>query len=152
MKSLGNISREIVNSIQQTESPIEQLLFRELQRTPPFVLCRHGIDQPVGEGYFFFPQAVIEKYRLDFLILGVGYFPGSRVWPPRLRGMLAVECDGADHHSAPEDVEYDRLRDSFFLQKNIRTLRLSGSAILNNPEFCVQEIIHHLQIQMKKNG
>lgn len=149
MKKLGDNLQDIVNSVRATESAIEQVIFRELNRTPPFVLCRWGIDQPTGEGYFFFPQVTMHIYRLDFLVMGIGYPPRGRVWPPRLKAMVAVECDGADFHTAPEDVEYDRLRDEYFLTQNIKTIRLRGSTINKYPAQCVQEIIDTLHEQMK---
>lgn len=151
MKKIGDLSTDIVRSVPSTESPIEQILFRALMRTPPFVLCRWGIDQPVGEGYFFFPAVEMGRYKLDFLIKGIAYPAMARIWPPRLSGMVAVECDGAEFHSAPEDVEYDRIRDEWFLTQNIKTLRLKGSQINKNVDFCVQEIIHALDGKMK-NG
>lgn len=148
MKSLSVFLPTVISASKQTESPIEALLFSEIMRRKPFVLCKVG-DVPTGEGYFVFPQRLIGPYRVDFMILGQGYLPAQRVWPPRLSAALVVECDGQEFHSTPEQKEYDKARDRYFVENGLAVMRLSGAEIHKNVKLCVDEIIWKLEGMMR---
>lgn len=150
MRHLAEITAVALKAITETESPIEAILFREMMRTHPFVLCKEDAE-PVGEGYFIFPQYPVGPYRPDFLIKGIGYASNARVWPPVYSATIVVECDGKEFHSTPEQVEYDRKRDQWFKDNGIKTLRFSGAEIHRNVKFCVQQIAFTLNGEMK-NG
>lgn len=85
--------------------------------------------EPVGAGYFLYPQYEIQPYRLDFLIKVRTFNGPIKVWPPRLSLDLCVECDGAEFHTTPEQKAYDKRRDNYLLTKGIKTLRLTGTEI-----------------------
>lgn len=151
MKHISELSAGIVNAAKYTESPIEVTLFHELMRRREIVLCQSD-DKPQGEGYFLYPQHQVGPYRADFLILAAGYPTGNKVWPPRLRSIVCIECDGSQFHSTKEQLEYDKTRDDYFLSHGIKTLRFTGSQINSNVKFCVDEIIHIVDMQLKKSG
>lgn len=143
MQTLGNAALSAIQVKANTESPIEVTLFNALMRSAKFVLCEKDA-KPTGEGIFVIPQAQVGKYRADFLFKQIAYPVGRRVWPPKLKSMLCVECDGHEFHSTPEDIAYDRLRDEFFAEKGIETLRITGSEIYKNANFCIDNILHIL--------
>lgn len=59
-------------------------------------------------------QYVVGRYRLDLA------FP---------KEMVAIECDGKEWHSSPEQVERDRLKDEFLTDNGWRVIRISGGDI-----------------------
>lgn len=150
MKLLGDSLNKIVLAVKHGESPIEVKLFNQLMGTPPYVLCEEGAN-PVGEGYFMFPQRQVGKYRADFIIQGVGYVARSRVWPPKLTATIAIECDGYEFHGTNEQKAYDTVRDQYFISQGIKTIRFTGSEINKNVKFCVDQISHFLDLEMKGN-
>ena len=147
MKKLHDILSENITAIKYTESPIEVLIFKEMNRRRTFVLCKEG-DSPVGEGLFMFPQYVVGKYRADFVIRGMGYRPTLRVWPPKIQATIAVECDGKEFHSTPEQKEHDKEREKYFMNNGIKTIRFTGSEIYKNPRFCVDQIESFIHSEM----
>ncbi len=150
MKPLSHSLNRVIATVKHTESPIEVQLFRQLMATPPYVLCEEDV-QPVGEGLFIFPQRQVGKYRADFIIQGVGYIAMNRVWPPKLRATMAVECDGREYHSSAEQLAHDKARDEYFLSLGIKTLRFKGEEINRNVKFCVDQITHFMDLEMKRN-
>lgn len=148
MKPLSDIIPATILARENTESPIEVLLFDEMMRHG-FVLCGSA-DTPTGAGYFLFPQHHVGPYRADFIIRMIGYPSGARVWPPRLQSVLCVECDGDEFHRTAEQKEYDAGRDRFFHSHGIPTLRFSGSLIHKNASFCVDEIVTKLWLSQEK--
>lgn len=75
---------------------------------------------PPTSRMFLVPQMPFLRYRADFALI---YRSGLR------SVILAVECDGKDFHNAKTDL----LRDGFFACFGIRTIRLTGSEIWNEP-------------------
>lgn len=149
MKQLSRLLPSTINARLYTESPIEVILFHEMMRTPPFVLCQEN-DEPSGEGYFIFPQKHIGPYRADFIIRGISYVPYARVWPPEFQATICVECDGKEFHTTKEQKEYDERRDKYFSENSIKTLRFTGEDITKNSKFCVDEIIHTIESEMRR--
>jgi len=96
-------------------SPIENRLKTELD----FAGIQYEFQYPIG------------KYILDFYIQ-----KGSI--------KLNVECDGKEFHSDYTAKEYDSERDKFMQSKGFKVIRLHGVTIWNNPKFCVEKILKHL--------
>ena len=143
MKTLGDCVQRIADTQIYIESPIEQKLLINLMRDKRFTIVKEG--EATGQGYFIYPQMQVGNYRADFIIKASGYQGNNRVWPPNSHAAIAVECDGKEFHTSPEDVEYDRQRDEFFLTKGIKTLRFSGSIITRRPDYCIECIAHELE-------
>lgn len=147
MEALSNIVVGVSMAALSTQSPIEGQMLRYLMRRRTFVLCQIG-DEPVGEGRFIFPQAQVGNYRADFLIRCIGYGNDARVYPPKAQCTVAVECDGHDFHTTPEQVAYDKKRDAYFLEHGIPTLRFTGREIHNNISYCIDQIEHKIDTHM----
>ena len=150
MKHISTSLPNLIRAKNYTESPIEVILFNEMMRSGKFVLCQES-DNPSGEGLFMFPQLQVGQYRSDFIIRAIGYPGNNRIWPPRLTATICVECDGAEFHTTPEQINYDKKRDEYFLSIGIKTIRFTGAKIYENSKFCVDEIIHNLDIEMKNS-
>lgn len=45
---------------------------------------------------------------------------------------LVLEVDGADYHSTKEQIEHDRVRDTFMKNKGLMVVRVSGSVVNKN--------------------
>lgn len=100
------------------ESPIEKMFAAELFSQ---LAC-----EPVPIGIQ--PQAPVGPYFADFLLT-----LGER--------RVAVECDGKEFHSAPDQIAYDQRRDQFFERRGIVTLRFSGARIHADAAACVREAL-----------
>lgn len=148
MKHISKNIDAVILASKHSESPIETLLFQAFMRSEKFVLCKEG-DDPSGEGLFLFPQFPIGKYRSDFLIKVSSYIPRNRVWPPKLKSLICVECDGHDFHTTPEQIEYDTKRDEYYLENGIKTFRYTGSEISKDPDFIVQDILHKIHMHLR---
>lgn len=144
MKSLEDITQYVTDNVRYTESPIEGKILYAIRRDKRFVFVRDG-DQPQGEGYFIMPQVEMGGYRVDFLIKAVGYPQGLRLWPPSSEHYFIIECDGRAFHTSDEDIAYDKKRDEYFESKGIRTLRYTGSQIVCDADWCVDNIAHILE-------
>ena len=77
-----------------------------------------------GHTLKFYRQKVLDIYILDF------YCPVCR---------LAVELDGGQHYEQ-KNMEYDKARDKYLKDKNIKVLRFSNSDIDRNFEGVCQAI------------
>ena len=143
MKSLGESVQRIAETQMYIESPIEQQMLIGFMRDKRFTLVKGG--EATGQGYFIYPQMQVDSYRADFIVKASGYKGGQRIWPPNSHAVIAVECDGREFHTSPEDVEYDRIRDAYFLSKGIDTMRFSGSIITRDINYCIDCIAHSLE-------
>lgn len=74
-------------------------------------------------------QRTFLGYKLDFAIALPGAF------------FLAVECDGHDYHSTPQQASYDRARDRELLRRGVVTLRFTGRDICRDVDQCADEVI-----------
>lgn len=118
------------------ESPIELILIKEILKRPRFML-----GKPSGQGWFVRSQYPIGPYEADFLITACGYKNTQLQIPmPRYSVDLAIECDGHDYHTSPEQINHDKKRDRYFASHGIKTVRFTGSEIFKNTRDCVEEI------------
>lgn len=78
----------------------------------------------------FAPQVRVEGYRVDFALTDI---PGV----PLLN--IAIELDGYDYHSSPEQRNYDTARDRVLLKAGWQVVRFTGSQINRDVEGCVRE-------------
>lgn len=80
-------------------------------------------------------QVQVEKYRLDFLLVGEGFETGMFY-------MLAVECDGHDfHEKTKEQAARDKSRDRTMSSMGITTMRFTGSEIWADAGKCADEAL-----------
>ena len=147
LNNLGSCAERVVESVINTDSPIEQMMFKEFMRNPNIIMClkdemfsKTGI---AGCGIFAQAQVGVGAYSADFMIRVVGFDRSHKVWPPNVDVMFAVECDGKAYHSSPEQIEHDRRRDNFFKKQGLDTLRFSGAEIHHNAEYCVDGIVDY---------
>ena len=152
MKTLGDILNLYFPAAAHTESPINrpQQLVSELlgHRDNKFVLCKPE-ETPQGEGCFVQCQAPVGKYRADILITVKAYTRTPKIWPPLAEFKMAVECDGKDFHTSPEQKAHDKERDDYFKSQGIKTVRFTGSEIYRGVKMVVLEIINHIENGIK---
>jgi very-short-patch-repair endonuclease len=74
------------------------------------------------------------RYRLDFALVNAA----AGAW-------LAVEVDGHEHHSAPEQVQYDRQRERALVACGWTVMRFTGSEVWRDAAACAAEVIEMLQ-------
>lgn len=130
-------------TVLQTQSPIEKILMAAFFNSKKFVIVPPD-EKPEGEGLFVFPQRELGPYRADFIIKGVGYISGKKVYPPNKKVYIAVECDGAEFHSTDFAKQHDKKRDAYFLSKGIKTFRYTGSEIFQMADHIVKDLAVHL--------
>lgn len=135
MRAIGNILGNITGA--RTESPIETQLYDALMQTRKITLVPDG-EEITGSGIFLYTQYQVGKYRADFIIKAYGWADEPRVWPPKRDITLCVECDGAAFHT---DLEKDKQRDIYFLDRGIRTIRFTGKEIYANKELCALQVL-----------
>lgn len=75
-------------------------------------------------GLSFTREAVLGKYRVDFLVGGI----------------VAVEVDGAFWHSLPGAAEKDAKKDAAIIRRGWRVLRLDSDRVGADPAFAVAQI------------
>lgn len=84
--------------------------------------------------YWIYPQAVIGKYRVDFV---VAYTPDEK-WPVTL---IVVECDGHEfHEKTKEQAARDKARDRYLTTNGYKVLRFTGSEIYHDAKKCAIEV------------
>ena len=147
------ISNSVPSALQvsvSVQSPIEGKMMLALMENKKFTIVKDG-DSPEGEGFFVMPQKTLGPYRADFIIKAVGYPLGKRVWPPKKKVYIAVECDGAEFHTSPEQKSKDRERDKHFSSKGIKTFRFTGSEIHQNSSLIARDLASHLENEVWKS-
>lgn len=80
----------------------------------------------------FTPQVKLGAMRVDF---GLTDIPGV----PLLN--IAIELDGHDYHSSPEQRNYDTARDRILMMARWQVVRFTGSQINRDVEGCVRETV-----------
>lgn len=126
---MAQAERRFVSLAHLCESPIEQMMLAAMsfmvieghECFPPAIHDVGSGEEWPTSGIVIVPQFVIARYRLDFL---VAIHRDND--PPVL---IAVECDGAEHHSGATDRQRDAERDTYLRRIGIRTLRLNGKWI-----------------------
>jgi very-short-patch-repair endonuclease len=101
----------------RTESPIEKALAGSILGW----IEHHGAQASVTT------QAKIGAYRADILV---------EIDDRK----LIVECDGAEFHGSPEQVERDKRRDRYCAARGWCVMRFTGSEIHRDPRGCAIEV------------
>jgi very-short-patch-repair endonuclease len=104
-----------------TESPIELKLLQAIRGWL--------FHNDLTEKYVARTQVRIGKYRADIVV--IDSFTCER---------LAVECDGREWHTAPDQVSRDKRRDRWFASQGIPVMRFSGSEIHRDARGCAAQI------------
>lgn len=94
--------------LKKCESPIETMLMKELA---------HQGFRPYG-------QIPCGKFRIDIAI----YHRGKKI---------AIECDGQQFHSSPEQKEHDAKKDDFLRRNRWKVFRFTGKEIYHDAKGCV---------------
>lgn len=147
MKKLAESAECIVAATEQTESPIEGVMFSAFMRDPNFIICMTE-DAVQGCGIFVRTQVPIGPYKADFLVKAVGFDRATKIWPPNVKEYYAIECDGHEFHSSPEQISHDKKRDEYFSKRGIKTLRFTGSQINKDAEKCLNHIHQIIRMSM----
>ena len=137
------ISRHMETASSYCESPIEKMLMVEivgvhhadsLLYCELFILGRYSdavIDMP---GAYVFPQAQVDGYRIDFLVVA-NWSDGRRYY--------VVECDGHDYHErTKQQASHDKKRDRHFTLKGWNVLRYTGPDIWRDARSIAYEILN----------
>lgn len=80
----------------------------------------------------FTPQVEVGYYRLDFALTAIR---GARLLK------IAIEIDGQDWHSSPEQRDHDYKRDRYLSKEAWQVIRFTGSQVYRNVDACVDETI-----------
>lgn len=126
------------------ESPIEEMMALGFCRlsldTRGVRLVRNHTNSDYVSGEDYDPDLEIQIFvhrqypavhrRLDFAM--EGYLNGERM------AVLAVECDGHEFHSTPEQIAADRRRDEQLRLLGIETIRFEGREIFKNAAECAE--------------
>jgi very-short-patch-repair endonuclease len=86
---------------------------------------RRLYDALTSRGYSVTTQVVCGKYRIDLVLMG-----------PR----IAIECDGKDYHSSPEQKAHDRRKNAYLRRKGWKVIRFSGRQINKDLRKVLQRI------------
>lgn len=127
-----------------SESPIESALLGALRQVgrlcaDPVQIAADCERTPVRCGIYIYQQAVVLKYRADFLL-------GAMASPDADPHWVVVECDGHEFHErTPEQAEHDRARDRAMTAAGYRVFRFTGREIRRDRHKCANEVIAYLQ-------
>lgn len=125
------------------ESPIEEMMasaliysqaFEGSTGEEHFLCCDYSwpYDPAPFGGTFFYSQAAVGPYRVDFLI---------RAASDDAVKFVVVECDGHDFHErTKEQAARDRSRDRWMAERDITVLRFTGSEIHKDALACAESI------------
>lgn len=129
------------------ESPIESVfaaaIVEECSKPPPcpyrlWTTSYKGSPEQLPTGIHFFPQTVIGKHRLDFLVVVVGRRPNKL----QQTALFAIECDGHDfHEKTKEQAARDKRRDRILAAADVRVIRFTDSEIWRSPNDCFRELV-----------
>lgn len=86
------------------------------------------------EQVFVSSQVPVGKYRLDFLF---GSFSAD-VFPK----LICVECDGAEFHRKPKQIERDAERDVALRSDLISTMRFTGAQLRRDAFDCARRVLN----------
>lgn len=118
----------------RTESPIEYILWNELQTRLGFSPTDSADP---GPGLWIYTQYEIDQFRVDIRLLFVGDKSASE---------LVVECDGKAYHSSPDQRARDQLRQAIIEDRGYKILRFTGSDINSRPDEVLLKIAEALGI------
>ena len=90
----------------------------------------------------FIPQLKVGRYRLDFGVLFFDHGKRLHKW--------AVECDGRDWHTMPDQIENDRSRDKNLGSDGWRVIRFRGDIIHHIGRGAADRV--HIEIDATQSG
>lgn len=148
--TINDFDFSLKNALYDCESPIEQILAMEIERSR---LCDIGYFNPDIELIGYDKQAKIEcgkaNYRVDFLF-EVAYKKNKI---PYKLGRFVIECDGYQfHRSTKEQLDYENKRTRDLQKEGYEIIRFSGREIIKSPHMCVREITRIILSKIKNEG
>jgi very-short-patch-repair endonuclease len=120
----------------QMQSPIEHLFLiachamcaLQCVEINPDPLINDDYELDSAKGFYIHQQAMISKYRVDFLIFQIGWAP-SKMFTP-----VIVELDGhAFHDKNKEQRAYEKARDRALVRDGYKVLHFTGSEVNADP-------------------
>jgi len=136
------------------ESPIEELFIVSLVAARDLIpnMFKFGIvgdrnayaslpDAP--DGIYIIPQAVVGKYRADFIF--------ASVLAGEITKTMVVELDGHDFHErTKEQASRDKARDRFFASKGWLVMRYTGSDVWKDSVSPAFEVLNVMRCKVAK--
>jgi very-short-patch-repair endonuclease len=126
---IEDIEIKFLKASTDCESPIEKIMYMALQ------------DLEIHFGSLnisITPQAQIDEYRVDFLVVFQPKFQKDRC---NKCLSIVIECDGHDwHEKTKEQAARDKKRDRELLKKNYLVIRFTGSEIVNDSNNAMLDI------------
>ncbi len=112
----------------QCESPIEVMIGAQIQA----LINRSGEKRITLQA-----QYRLERFRYDFAL--------------RVRNVpiVLIECDGAEFHSTPEQVENDQRKNVAAAQAGLALLRFSGSEINRDAYGCAVVVLNEMILRLR---
>ncbi len=104
---------------------------QEIERDSDSVFENRVAKHLRSKGYEFTQQYPVGAYRIDIVVA----FNGKKI---------ALECDGEEFHSRPEDVMNDMSRQSVLERNGWRFIRLCGSEFFRNEEKAMERVYREL--------
>jgi len=131
--------RELIESLYDCESPIEQLMAIELHEVYNIFSAPRLVSniEVIGLSNQVALEVDGKKYRPDF-IFELAFYKDKK--PKRLLRLI-IECDGHDfHEKTKEQVTKDNERTRALQSAGYEVLRFSGSEVYNNQFKCGEEV------------
>jgi very-short-patch-repair endonuclease len=97
--------------LRKCESPIEEFLMKKLYEN----------------GFQPYTQVPCGNYRIDIAL----YKPKKK---------LAIECDGVDFHSSPNQLVHDKSKDKYLEKNKWTVLRFTGKEIYGKSGQCIRKV------------
>jgi len=97
-------------------------------------LKRKALSNPERSKVFMSAQVKIGKWRSDFIVSAYGESPFYPV-------TYAIECDGAEFHSTPAQMDRDHRKEFDLRGHLVRTIRFSGKRIRRDPYACAYQAL-----------
>jgi len=156
------VSASLMWPVKECESPIEVPMYFALAivaREHSEVLICGGHEYRPWSGnsnetcLSIEPQAVIGKYRVDFLLRSRSVYgeidqATGRTIPEKaipIEVQVIVECDGHDFHErTKEQAAYDRQKDRLLQEMGFKVFRFTGSEIWSDVFKCAREAVESL--------
>lgn len=129
------LERTEVNSQieKDTESPIELQLGAAIalffKRAGKPLEVTTGLPTEEVDKLYLVPQFPWSYYRSDWAILNT-----------KTKGVLLIECDGAEFHSSLDQRAHDRRKDAAARDRGWLTLRFRGKEIFKDADQCAQKV------------
>ncbi len=151
LKALATLDQQFVNAATNVcKSPIERILLGALvwnqYTTTPSIVgiwdSIRGFEKPPTD-VVIAPSYHTNGYCVDFAV-----FINARDKEPI---KIAVECDGYDYHSSPEQLMRDKRRDRTLEIAGWRMMRFTGSEITANAESCAKQVAELVKSELRRS-